>query len=177
MLCRVGSFRFELISVLSSVRARFLSGAGAQEKVVGRLRQIKAFGGRYIDYGMAWKGALLLAAAVWLINLEHGPLAALPAALKQGTYTYFVAGFITRLCEKIAISIRNRTLALSLAVLIPSCIAIGLTYGLHTLKGTPEPLRSVVPTLLMAPVAFYWWGRRNRMQHAAATTRRAGALN
>jgi len=143
---------------------------------MGTLGRIKAFGGRYIDYGMAWKGALFLAVAVWLINLEHGPVAALPAALKQATYTYFVAGFITRLCENIAVSIRSKPLALSLAVLIPSCIAIGLTWGLHTLKGTPEPARSVLPTLLTAPFAFFWWGRRNRLlrEEASAEVGRVG---
>ena len=131
-------------------------------------RQIKEFGGRYIDYSMAWKGALVLAIAVWLINLEHGPLAALPAALKQAVYTYCIAGLITKLCENIAISIKSKVLALSLAILIPSCIAVGLTYGLHTLKGTPEPLRSVLPTLFAGPPAFFWWGRKSRIRHEAA---------
>jgi hypothetical protein len=139
---------------------------------VGHLRRIKELGARYIDYSMAWKGALFLAVAVWLINLEHGPLAALPAALKQATYTYFVAGFITRLCENIAVNVRERRLALFLAVFVPSCIALGLTLLLHTLRGTPEPLRSVIPTLLSAPPAFFWWGRRNRMQRDEAA--RAG---
>lgn len=130
-----------------------------------QLRQLKQFGSRYIDYSMAWKGALFLSVLVWLINLPHGPWAALPAALKQATYTYFVAGFVTRLCERIAVRIEQRFLALFAAVLIPSSIALGLTYILHTLKGTPEPLQSVVPTLLTAPPAFFWWGRRKRLAH------------
>ena len=133
-----------------------------------RLAQLKAFGARYIDYGMAWKGALFLAVMVWFINLPHGPLAALPAALKQATYTYFVAGFITRLCENIAVRIARRPLALFAAVVIPSTIALGLTLLLHTLKGTPEPLRSVIPTLLTAPPAFFWWGRKKRLAHDGA---------
>jgi hypothetical protein len=131
---------------------------------VGQLTRIREFGARYIDYSMAWKGALFLAVAVWLINLEHGAIAALPAALKQAAYTYFVAGFVVRLCENIAVRIENRRLALFLAVLVPSTIALGLTLLVHTLKGTPEPLRSVLPTLLTAPPAFFWWGRRNRAQ-------------
>lgn len=138
------------------------------------LRRIREFSGRYIDYGMAWKGALFLAVAVWLINLGHGPFAALTAALKQATYTFFVAGFITRLCENIAITLENRRRALFLSVLIPSCIAVGLTLLLHMLKGTPEPLRSVVPTLLTAPPAFFWWGRRNRAEHDEAARAAVG---
>jgi hypothetical protein len=73
------------------------------------------------------------------------------------TYRYFVAGFITRLRENIAVRVEQRSLALLLAVLLPSSIAVGLTTLLHSLKGTPEPLRSVLPTLLMAPPAFLWW--------------------
>jgi hypothetical protein len=133
--------------------------------VVARLRALKDYGARYIDYGMAWKGALFLGLAVWAINLSHGPLAALPAALKQATYTYFVAGFITRLCENLAVAIENRPVALAVAVAVPSCIAIGLTTLLHTLKGTPEPLTSVIPTAVAAPPGFLWYAvvsRRRR---------------
>jgi hypothetical protein len=32
---------------------------------------------------------------------------------------------------------------------------------LHSLRGTPEPLRSTVPAMLMAPPSFYVWGRRS----------------
>ena len=128
------------------------------------LKRVKDWGGRYIDYGMAWKGALFLGIVVWLINLPHGPWAALPAALKQASYTYFVAGFITRLCQALAVRIEQRSLALTLAVLIPSSIALTLTFILHTLRGTPEPLQSVVPTLLSAPPAFFWWGRKRRIE-------------
>ena len=130
---------------------------------MGPLRRLEDFGALYIDYGMAWKGALFLAVVVWLVNLGHGPWAALPAALKQATYTFFVAGFITRLCENIAVRVGNPVVALTAAVVIPSCIAIGLTLLLHLTKGTPEPLRSVVPTLVTAPPAFFWWGRRKRL--------------
>lgn len=132
--------------------------------------RVKNFGARYIDYGMAWKGALFLGTAVWCINLQHGALAALPAALKQATYTFFVAGFITRLCETIAVSVDNRPLALGLALIVPSSIALGLTLLLHTLRGTPEPLRSVLPTLLTAPPAFLWWGWRKRANRDAAAS-------
>ena len=47
---------------------------------------------QHIDFGMAWKGALVLGVAVFAINyVDHGALAALPAALKQAAYTFFVA--------------------------------------------------------------------------------------
>ena len=128
---------------------------------LGRLRN---FGSRYIDYSMAWKGALFLGASVYLINLSHGPWAALPAALKQAAYTYFVAGYVTRLCQTLAIRLEPASVALGMAVLVPSCIALGLTYLIHSLKGTPEPAQSTLPTLLTAPLAFFWWGRKGRLE-------------
>lgn len=134
-----------------------------------KLRRIRGFGGRYIDYRMAWKGALFLGVVVWIINLPHGGLAALPAALKQAAYTYFVAGSVTRLCQILAIRLQPRSVALMAAVVVPSCIAIGLTFLVHSLKGTPEPAKSTMPTALFAPPAFFWWGRKGRLEFLAQT--------
>jgi len=117
---------------------------------MNRARRVRDFLGRYIDYGMAWKGALFLGVVVWMINLQHGALATLPAALKQAAYTYFVAGFVTRLCQSLAIRLEPTALALAAAVIVPSCIAVGLTFLLHSIKGTPEPALSTLPTLLTA---------------------------
>jgi len=136
-----------------------------------------AFLKRHIDFGMAWKGALFLGLVVFFINArEHGALAALPAALKQATYTYFVAGFITRLAENLAVRLEPAALALGAAVLVPSCIAIGLTFGLHSMRGTPEPLQSTLPTLVSAPPAFFVWGFKKRRDHRNAKAADAAAL-
>jgi hypothetical protein len=126
------------------------------------------FAKRYIDFGMAWKGAAFLGTVVYVINLPHGPWAALPAALKQAAYTYLVAGFVTRLAENLAVNIDRRALALLAGLLVPSCVAIGLTFTLHSLKGTPEPFYSTVPTMLTAPPAFLWWASRKRNQFDAS---------
>lgn len=117
---------------------------------------------QYIDVNSAWKAALVLGLIVYAINFSHGALAALPAALKQAAYTFFVAGFILRLCEKLSVNTALGALALPLAVLIPSSIAIGLTYLMHSMKGTPEPFYSTVPTMLMAFPSFAVWAYRAR---------------
>jgi hypothetical protein len=130
-----------------------------------RLNKGIAFGARYIDYGMAWKGALFLGLVVFGINLAHGPMAALPAAIKQATYTFFIAGFIVKLCKTLVDSPSLGIMALPFATLIPSSIAIGLTYAVHSLKGTPEPFYSTLPTLIMAPLAFFVLARRQ--QHSS----------
>jgi len=114
----------------------------------------------HVDVSTAWKAALFLGTVVFAINYSHGTPAALSAALKQATYTFFVAGFIVRLCEKLVQQQSLGMMAFPLAVLIPSCIAIGLTFLLHSLKGTPEPVHSTIPTLLMAPPSFAVWAWR-----------------
>ena len=121
----------------------------------------------HVDVSTAWKAALFLGVVVFAINYSHGPLAALPAALKQATYTFFVAGFIVRLCENLVMKPALSALAFPLAVILPSCIAIGLTFLVHSLKGTPEPLHSTLPTILMAPPSFTVWAWRCRKQNSS----------
>lgn len=123
---------------------------------------MKVFFLKYVDVSTAWKAALFLGLVVYAINYSHGALAALPAALKQATYTFFVAGFILRLCEKISMDQGLGVFALPLAVILPSSIAIGLTYLMHSLKGTPEPFYSTLPTILMAFPSFSLWAWRSR---------------
>lgn len=120
---------------------------------------------RHVDVSTAWKAALFLGIVVYAINFSHGALAALPAALKQATYTFFVAGFIVRLCENLVNHRELAALAFPAAVIIPSCIAVGLTFLLHSLKGTPEPFYSTLPTLLMAPPSFTVWAWRSKKSH------------
>jgi hypothetical protein len=126
------------------------------------LERLARFAAEWIDHRTAWKAALFLGAVIWLINLPHGAVAALPAAIKQAAYTLLASGFIARLCERLAVRIETAWIALPLASLVPSGIAIGLTYLVHSLKGTPEPLYSTIPTMLLAPPSLLAWGWRKR---------------
>ena len=127
------------------------------------LQTIKAFMDKYINYRMAVAGALFLGITVFVINYPHGVTQALIAAAKQATYTFFAAGFITRYSENLALKLDNRALSLLLAILVPSCIAVGLTFIVHSLKGTPEPLHSTLPTVVTAPLGFAIVGRRRQL--------------
>ena len=114
---------------------------------------------RVIDFSGAWKAALFLGLIVWAINAyQHSALDALPAGIKQACYTFFVAGFILKLCENISVKSWRFLPKIILATLLPSSIAVGLTFFVHSLKGTPEPFYSTLPTLIMAPPAFLIWG-------------------
>lgn len=125
---------------------------------------MKAFFLKYVDVSTAWKAALFLGLVVYAINFSHGALAALPAALKQAIYTFLVSGFIIRLCENVIHQVRPMFIAWPLAILLPSAIAVGLTFLMHSLKGTPEPFYSTLPTILITPPAFAVWAWRSLKQ-------------
>jgi len=119
---------------------------------------------KYFDPKLGLAGALLLGSIVFFINYDHGIGNGLIAASKQFFYTFFIGGFITRLCENLASSVEKELIAIITAVLIPSLIAVFLTYILHSIKGTPEPLNSTIPTMILAPPGFMWWAIKKRKQ-------------
>ena len=113
---------------------------------------------------MGLAGAIVLGTIVFIINFDHGFFPALTASAKQAAYTLLAGGLMMRLTENIASSFSKEWLAILLATFIPSIIAVTLTYGVHSLKGTPEPLNSTIPTMVMAPFGFLWWAVRKRKQ-------------
>lgn len=121
-----------------------------KKSLMGRIIE---FGSHYIDYRMGIYGAIIMGVIVFFVNYTAtdlwGPSAT--AALKQGSYTFFFGGFIMKFCEYLATKIKHQSLALVAAVLIPTLIALTLTFGLHNLKGTPKPLASTLPTLMIIP--------------------------
>jgi len=120
---------------------------------------------RHVDPKMAVAGAAFLGGAVFAINyVEHGVLGASTAAAKQALYTFFVGGFVTRTCERISVRGERRWLSVAAGVAAASAIAFALTFLLHSLRGTPEPLLSMIPTVLSAPPALAVWGLRKRRQ-------------
>ena len=125
---------------------------------------MKALFLKYVDVSTAWKAALFLGLVVYAINVSHGALAALPAALKQAIYTFLASGFIVRLCENLIKQVRPMVVAWPLAILLPSAVAVGLTFLMHSLKGTPEPFYSTLPTILITPPAFAVWAWRSLKQ-------------
>ena len=113
-----------------------------------------------IDPKMGLLGACFLGTTVFFINLKYGWEFGLAAALKQATYTFFFGGFIVRLCEILAIRFDKRVWGIFWGTLVPTCLAITATFTVHSLKGTPEPYWSTLPTLLTAPPAFFVWSWR-----------------
>lgn len=115
---------------------------------------------------MGLAGALVMGTIVFFINFDHGIGLGLIAASKQALYTFMAGGTMMRITENLAANISNRYLAVSAAVIVPTMIAVTLTYLVHSLKGTPETINSTIPTLILAPWGFLWWALRKRRQLA-----------
>lgn len=128
------------------------------------VRCIYNFGSQYIDYKFGSIGAGIMGGIVWYINSNHGFLPATTASLKQATYTFLFGGFVMKTCENLSTKIKNKNLAKILSIVIPSVITIGLMYLVHNLKGTPEPLESTIPTMILSPPSFMYWSHRKRSQ-------------
>jgi hypothetical protein len=99
-----------------------------------------------------------------LLKFDHEKqiTGSLTAALKQGSYTFLLGGIFMKGCENLATNIRNRTLAIITSVVIPSALTLVLTYTMHNFKGTPKPLESTIPTVLIIPATAVWGYRKRK---------------
>jgi hypothetical protein len=67
-----------------------------------------------------------------------------------------------------AIAIKQKFMAIFISAFIPSVITLFITFGIHQLKGTPKPLESTIPTLLIFPTTLVW-GYKKRKRHLLRT--------
>jgi hypothetical protein len=123
-----------------------------------KIQQVAKFGRKFIDLKIAISGAIVMGGTVFAINyFSTANLGgSLTAALKQGTYTFFFGGVLMKSCEILATIIQKRTLAILLSMLLPSIFTLLLTFAMHSLKGTPKPFESTLPTLIIIPATAIW---------------------
>ncbi|MCU4176959.1 hypothetical protein [Carboxylicivirga sp. N1Y90] len=121
-------------------------------------RQIKLVCHRCFDLRLGSYGALAMAIIVFWINYsatnEIYPSSI--AALKQAAYTFLFGGSLMKACEYLATSIKKPVWAIVASIIIPSIVTLLLTFSLHNIKGTPEPLASTLPTCFIIPTTAYW---------------------
>lgn len=117
---------------------------------------------RFINLKMGFVGAVIMGGIVWVINMDFGWWPATTAALKQAAYTFLFGGILIKILDTIAIKIRNRVLAVVVSTLLVSSLTIILVYLVHSMKGTPRPLESTFPTIVMAPPGFLSLAVRKR---------------
>lgn len=136
-----------------------------QKNIKGKLRKRNELGNnRFFNMKIGVGGAIFMSIMVYFINADHGFLPASIAAAKQAIYTFLMAGTNLKLAENLAIKLKSPSLSLFLAVFIPSVITIGMTYAVHSLKGTPEPFASTIPTILLGPPSIFIFVYQKRKQ-------------
>jgi hypothetical protein len=130
-----------------------------------KFRQITNSTHQFIDYKIGISGAVFMGGVVFGINYfsTYEITGSVTAAIKQGSYTFLLGGIFMKGCENLATKIKNRTLAIVASVVIPSALTLILTYTMHSFKGTPKPLESTIPTLLIIPATAVW-GLKKRKQ-------------
>ena len=128
--------------------------------------KVLKFTGRFIDYPSAFAGALIMGIIVFIINMRYGTWPATTAALKQAAYTFLFGGVIIRLLYGMVQHMPGKIIGLVLPVLVTSVLTISLVYIVHTLKGTPLPFQSTLPTVFLAPPGFFFLALRKKRQQS-----------
>jgi len=108
----------------------------------------------WFDLPMACLGAVVSASLVGWINSDYGFLPALTAALKQAAYAFVATGLIIQLCRWLNRRPVSRVLAIGMAIMLPLLLTMVLLYLLHSLKGTPEPLPSIIPGTVLTLIGL-----------------------
>ena len=113
---------------------------------------------QFIDYKIGFTGAIFLGGVVFGIDYfsTYELAGSITAAIKQASYTFLLGGIFMKGCENLATKIKKRTLAIVAAVVIPSALTLILTFTMHNFKGTPKPLESTIPTILIIPATAVW---------------------
>jgi hypothetical protein len=101
--------------------------------------------------------ALIMATIVWWINASHGVGPASTSALKQAAFTFFMGGIIGQLCRYLAARPWPKLWAFSAGATVPALVLATATFGVHSLKGTPEPVLSTLPVIFISLPAFTVW--------------------
>ena len=120
------------------------------------LRSILLFLYKNINFKLGALGGIVTASWVYWLNSHHGFDEAIWASVKQFIYTILVGGTLTRIAEKVCVSsLLTRFQQYALAIIIPTGITFLLLSAVHFLKGTPEPLPTIIYTTLLAPLGFF----------------------
>ena len=126
------------------------------------LNRVKHTFNKFIDIKLGIIGAVFMGSVVFYINSDYGPLLASIAALKQAFYTFFIGGLILKVLEIIVLGVPNKALAYVLSIITATVLTVGLVYIVHSLKGTPKPFESTIPTIFLAPPGYIYIARMKR---------------
>ena len=131
-----------------------------------KINDIYNKGKEHLNYKIGTLGAGVMGAWVFGVNINDGGfVSAGKSSISQALYTFFVGGFVMKNCERLAVGIKNKKIALASSIIIPSILTIGATYGVHKMIRTENPEKSTIPTLLVIPACAVWGTKkRNKLE-------------
>lgn len=108
---------------------------------------------RLFNHSTAKKRSLLSAVSgllgfgIWAywVNSEHGQLAAIKAALTQGSYSFIVTFLNTYVIECVYRCLVNIRFRLVATATLTSLVVCTLSWCVNTLSGTPEVMMTILP--------------------------------
>jgi uncharacterized membrane protein len=127
-----------------------------------RFKKLVSLISKFIDFPSAIAGAMIMGVIVGYINRKFGAWPASTAAMKQAAYTFLFGGMLTKLLYIIAAKIPGKITSTIFSALIVSVITVALVYAVHSMKGTPLPFESTLPTAILAPFGFYFLAYRKK---------------
>ena len=120
------------------------------------------------NFKMGVVGGFCMGIAVFYINYYYKSFElniSLITSIKQFFYTLLLGGFFIKACEILSLKYKSCFKSLFLAILLPSIDTIILTYCIHLVKGTPDPIISTFPTFLAGPSAYIFWSIKTRWKY------------
>lgn len=106
--------------------------------------------------GVVW--GIFMGLIVWVINVAvttppdyHG---ATTAAIKQAFYTFLIGGFLARVATVLVARPGKPWLVITVATVVSTLLTSVLVLLVHSVRGTPHPLWSSMPTIVIAIVVF-----------------------
>jgi len=114
------------------------------------------------DIKLALLGALAMGCIIFYINIDAGWAMASVAALKQFSYSLFLGAIIIKILEIIVCAIKHTVISILISVSITAILTICLVYFVHSLRGTPKPFESTLPTICLAPFGLFFVAAKKR---------------
>lgn len=99
---------------------------------------------RCFNFKMGALAGVLTGSIVFIINVKYTYTIAFFAFGKQFFYNFFMAGYNTKICEKLANNISDDIVAKILWTLVPTSISFAGIYSVHYFLNTPKPLASTL---------------------------------
>jgi len=100
--------------------------------------------------------------AAGIANVEHGSMAFVTAGLKQCAYSGVSAAVLLTFYSFLAKRVKTLPGEL-IPIVVPTLLTIAANYGVHSLRGTAEPMLSTLPTAITATLGFPIWHIRTRI--------------